>query len=539
MRIHRRPSPERGGPPFPILAAVAAVCCLFFAPPGRASIRRDAERSLANAHVLLEQLKPVRPDVFFPDEWTQAREWIGRAEREGAAGRFEPALAASREAQRRLQLLQQRWNREVPEQAWREWLDLEKTADTVRASLLAGRLPATEALEEFFCRWPDEESAAAAAFTDGRFYEMRKSVDRLARQLDGMTADPCDDLFRQAMWAEETGQTAHAREVLGRLSGMQCRATETARLARLLSERMDREPVQNLPPGRPLPAPPPRPTPPAQEKPPIASAPAPIAAPLPPAEPGNHFLSMDIWQSAWGEWDGLETLFTYLAANHITEINLNPGLNITAKNSDEAYRKFKPLVDRFRAAGVERVNFLYAELGYPLEGYARFIREHPDLGIDTLVDDSEFTDMLFDRFGENLDAVKKHGLRYAGFVTVEGFGNSGVSDKTRFWVLEHVDYPMLMSYFTCNLEEQKKWAEPYLAFADSKGKSRAVRIAILLGSKFVGRERSCEKVLDEKALQDYISGLHAWALSHPSYGGIILETNLKTPRVAVSPEPLP
>jgi|GEM_PF-7006883 len=524
---------------------------MLCAPAGSASIRGDAERSLSNARALLEQIGPVRPDAFFPDEWAQVRDWIRKAEGEAAAGHFEPALAASREGQRRLQILRQRWYHEVPEQAWREWSDLEKSADAALAALQEGRLPSTEALDEFFCRRPDEESAAAAAFNDGRFYDMRKSMDRLARELDGMAADPCEDLFRQAMWAEETGQTTRAREILGRLSGMQCRAAKTDRLARLLAERMDREPVQNLPPGRPLPTALPAQAAPSaspaltsassvtkQEPLPEKAASASLASPLPPTAPGTHFLSMDIWQSAWGDWGGVETLFTYLAANHINEVNLNPGLSITAKNSDEAYRKFKPLMEKFRAAGVEKINFLYAELGYPLEGYARFIQEHPDLGIDTIVDDSEFTDMLFDRFGENLGAVKKHGLRYAGFVTVEGFGNSGVSDKTRFWVLEHVDEPMLMSYFTCDLDEQKKWVEPYLAYADSKGKSRAVRIAILLGSKFVGRERSCEKVLDEKALQAYIAGLHTWALSHPSYGGIILETNLKTPRYAVSPEPL-
>jgi hypothetical protein len=228
-----------------------------------------------------------------------------------------------------------------------------------------------------------------------------------------------------------------------------------------------------------------------------------------------------------------------LKANHMKEVNLNPGLNIGPKNFDEAYRKFKPLVEKFRAAGVERINFLYAELGYALEGYAQFLEKYADLGIDTIVDDSEFTDMFFDRFGQNLEAVKTHGLGYACFVTVEGFGNSGVSDKTRYWVLEHVDQPMLMSYFTCDAQEQKKWAEPYLAFADSKGKTGAVRIAILLGNKSVGRERSCEKVLDEAALQKYIADVHAWGLTHPSYGGIILETNLKTPKYPVSPQPLP
>lgn len=246
-----------------------------------------------------------------------------------------------------------------------------------------------------------------------------------------------------------------------------------------------------------------------------------------------YFLAMDVWQSAWMQEfneKGLRTLFKYLRKNRIRHINLNPGIPMGPKFNEDAYKKLEPIVKAFYASGVEKISFLYAELDYPIEYFAEFLSRHPELGIDTIVDDSEFTDFYKDRFGRNLRAVHRWGIKYSAFATLEVAGNSGVSDETRFWMLRNVDYPILMSYLGCTLESQKKILEKYLQYADSLGKRRTVSIAILLGGKSVGREVSCEKLLSEAALQRFLWDLDAWARrSHPSYRGIVIETNLRQP----------
>jgi hypothetical protein len=246
-----------------------------------------------------------------------------------------------------------------------------------------------------------------------------------------------------------------------------------------------------------------------------------------------YFLAMDVWQSAWKQdfnVPGLRSLFNYLSINRINHINLNPGLPMGPKFNAESYEKFKPIVAAFYASGVEVIDFLYAELDYPIEHFAEFLKKYPGLGIDTIVDDSEFTDFNKDRFDRNLRAVHKWGIKYAAFTTLEVKGNSGVSDVTRHWMLENVDYPILMSYFGCTLEEQKAAVGKYLQYADNLGKRRRVSIAILLGGKSVGREVSCERLLNETALQRFLWDLDAWARrNHPSYRGIVIETNLRQP----------
>jgi hypothetical protein len=250
-------------------------------------------------------------------------------------------------------------------------------------------------------------------------------------------------------------------------------------------------------------------------------------------------ISMDIWQSAWGrdfnEID-IKPLIEYLKKNEIKKINLNPGLPMEPEFHEKSLEKLQPLVNTFYAAGIERINYLYAELNYPIEYYAKFLHDHPGLKIDTIVDDSEFVDIFKNRFRENLMKVKKWSIKYSAFITLESPGNSGVSDDLRFWVLDNVDYPILMSYFGCTLEEQKKNLEKYLQYADRKGKKRTVGIGILLGSKKVGREVSCERLLDERQLQNFLSDLHQWAReNHPSYRGIVIETNLRMPEVNIYP----
>jgi hypothetical protein len=247
-------------------------------------------------------------------------------------------------------------------------------------------------------------------------------------------------------------------------------------------------------------------------------------------------VTLDVWQSAWGDFSQIDVLIRYLNRNRIKKINLNPGLPMGPKFYAEGYKKFKPLVSKFYANGISKIGFLYAELNYPIEYFARFLRTHyQEFKIDTIVDDSEFTDIFKHRFEQNIRLVKKWGIKYSAFVTLESVGNSGVSDSTRYWVLDNVDYPILMSYFGCTLEEQINKLEKYLSYADRNGKRGQVGIAILLGSKKVGREVSCEKLLNRSQLKNFLYQLHLWAIqNHPSYGGIVLETNLKMPRFDVS-----
>lgn len=256
--------------------------------------------------------------------------------------------------------------------------------------------------------------------------------------------------------------------------------------------------------------------------------------PLAAAAPQKHALAMDIWQSAWGDFSDIDKLLEYLRDNRIRKINFNPGLGIDAKSWERSKKRLADLSMKIYKAGIEHVNLLYAELGFSIENYARLLRENPSLKIDTIIDDSEFTDNNRASFERNLAAVRKHGIRYGAFVTVEAVGNSGVSDATRYWVLDNADYPILMSYFSCDLDSQKAALKKFLDYADGQGRRGVVGVAILLGSKHVGREISCEKLLSAEQLVLFLSQLHAWCSTHPSYGGLVIETNQRLPRGPVA-----
>ena len=245
-------------------------------------------------------------------------------------------------------------------------------------------------------------------------------------------------------------------------------------------------------------------------------------------------LTLDVWQSAWGDFSDIQVLLDYLRSNRIRQVNFNPGLGIDSKSWESSKKKLAELTRKVFNAGIERVNFLYAELGYPIKNYAQLLLENPSLKIDTIIDDSEFTDRNRAGFERNLAAVRKFGIRYGAFVTLESAGNSGVSDATRYWALDNADFPILMSYFSCDLDSQKAALKKYLDYADGKGRRGTVGVAILLGGKHVGRELSCEKLLSREQLQFFISQLHAWCLTHPSYGGLVLETDQRLPRWPVA-----
>lgn len=266
--------------------------------------------------------------------------------------------------------------------------------------------------------------------------------------------------------------------------------------------------------------------------------PSAASAEMAPVAVSPSYLALDVWQSAWGDFSEIEELVAYLRRNHITEVALNPGHAMKPELEREAYEQLRPLVGTLRDGGVEVIRYLYAELGYDVGNYAAFLRRHPDLGIQHLVDDSEFTDRHRLRFETNRDAVRAQGIGYAAFVTVESFGNSGVSDGTRRWAIRNLDQTILMSYFSCTLEGQKADLDPYLSYADRIDKSGCVKIALLMGGKKVGRELSCEQELDQAAFQSFLQDLHAWARTHPSYGGIVIETNRRLPAIDVAKAPL-
>jgi hypothetical protein len=265
-----------------------------------------------------------------------------------------------------------------------------------------------------------------------------------------------------------------------------------------------------------------------REKAPAVSAEA-AAAPEP-----FYPLALDLWQSAWGEdfnTEKMKPLFDYIKRNNITKVNLNPALPMSPEPGiqEEMAEKLKPLLAGLREAGVGKINYLYAELNYPIKGYLEFLQAHPELEIDMVVDDSEFTDFFKDMFRGNLEQFKNSNIHYSAFIALETLGNSGVSDEMRYWAIENVDYPILMSYLSCSLEKQQEMLEKYLEYGDSLGKKRSIGIAVLLGTKSVGREVSCEKELGEFELQVFIQNLHNWASQFESYGGIVLETNQRYP----------
>ncbi len=261
-------------------------------------------------------------------------------------------------------------------------------------------------------------------------------------------------------------------------------------------------------------------------------------APAAPRDP--TWLAMDVWQSAWGDFSGFDALVRYLNTNHISEAFLNPGIGTSEIWQDGGSRRVEKLVRQLRDGGVPRIGFLYAELNYPIREFARFLKGHPDLGIDLLVDDSEFTDSHRERFRTNAAQVQAEGIRYAAFVSVEKVGNSGVSRATREWAIEHLDEVFLMSYFSCDLAGQQELLEALLKHADEvgerTGRRQFVRIAVLMGKKSTGKEVSCEKALRKELFPAFLVDLHRWALAtHPSYGGIVLETNEKFPSFDVAP----
>ncbi len=247
-------------------------------------------------------------------------------------------------------------------------------------------------------------------------------------------------------------------------------------------------------------------------------------------EMGMPWIALDIWQSAWGDFSEIELLLNYIKRNKISEVNLNIGKEITEKKETKVKAKeiLKRIVPKLYEAGAKKVNLLYAELNYSVENYASFLSENKDLQIDKIVDDSEFTDLKISHYSHNSSLVKKYGLKYSVFVTVEKKGNSGVSDETRYYLIKEADEVILMSYFSCNFEKQIAELEKYFLYADNIGKLRSLKIALLFGTKSIGREKSCE-YLGEDNISKFIYELHNWASNFSSYNGIVLETNKKLP----------
>jgi len=337
----------------------------------------------------------------------------------------------------------------------------------------------------------------------------RAFLDRF-QDVESLPADACEDAYRLAVHAQSVGQPTRVRALLADALNAGCSDAALRALVVAMEDSLPRrvEPVAPL----------------------VAAGDADVVLPKRTGgttrDPG---LELDVWQSAWGDFSGVDALVEYATRSQIRSVNLNPGFSLTRGAWDTQYKSLKAHTDRFRGAGI-RVQYLYAELSQSVRVHADFLVEHPDLGIDTLVDDSEFTDARLSSFKANLQMVREAGLRYAGFVTLEGAGNSGVSDQTRFWAIEHMDEPVLMSYFGCTLTQQQQILKPYLEYADRLGRQRDVKVAILLGSKSVGREASCERLLDSRGLCEFIQSLGQWAAGHNSFGGLVLETNEKMPR---------
>jgi len=244
----------------------------------------------------------------------------------------------------------------------------------------------------------------------------------------------------------------------------------------------------------------------------------------------NPYIVLDIWQSAWGDFKDLDILISYIKKNKISEINLNIGKEMTEKfeTKEKAKEILNKIVPKLYNSGIKKVNLLYAELNYPIGNYASFLNENLDFKIEKIVDDSEFTDKNIEKYLKNSNDVKRYNIKYSVFVTLEKEGNSGVSDNTRFYLIREADEVILMSYFTCSFEEQKRWLSDYLNYAEKIGKEKSIKIALLFGGKSVGRETSCEN-LGKENLNKLILDLHKWASSFSSYSGIVFETNKKLP----------
>jgi hypothetical protein len=367
------------------------------------------------------------------------------------------------------------------------------------------------------------------------------------KNLDAVSVDPCEQLTRSVMLAGEMGQSAQLYRSYKEIEKLQCHdpAINAKAKAYLLShEEPAPIPASEQAVSGPAAAQPQTPvqTNPAlsssTNKPPVKQSPAQRGAGDEREDAPNAAtatmrpatsLALDVWQSAWDDFAALPTLVEYARRNSIATINLNPGHGVTEATMSKSHTQLADLVRRLRQGGIEEINYLYAELGYPIGNYATLLTRYPNLRITTIVDDSEFTDDKKHRFVENARIVRAARLRYSAFITLEGAGNSGVSDSTRYWAIDSIDEPIFMSYFGCSLEEQREALSDLLEYADKQGKVANVKIAVLLGGKKVGRERSCEQELGPARFPGFLADLHSWAQGYRSYGGIVLETNLRLP----------
>jgi hypothetical protein len=381
-----------------------------------------------------------------------------------------------------------------------------------------------------------------AARTPGAHVSQLEIEDSL-KALRKAAKDPCEEEALKAYLARDSGDRERAYEAFSRIAERQCFDPTVLRDARdFVAQYRSSSPAVAESSVAPRPASPSPATSavaaPAAASPKSRQSSPPAVAETPRSAPSDvPKIGLDIWQSAWRDFSDLHPLTDYIRRNSIAAVNLNPGRAVSASSMREAYAQLQPIVDSLRASGVKEINYLYAELSYPIGAYAEFLKAYPALGITTIVDDSEFTDDKRGQFENNLRTVRATGLHYSAFITLEVVGNSGVSDEMRFWAVEHIDQPILMSYFGCSFPEQREQIEKYLVFADRIGRVGAVRVAILLGNKSVGRERSCEQQLAPAEFHRFLGELHSWAQQHPSYGGIVLETNLRLPTIDVIAQP--
>ncbi len=505
------------------------------------------------------------PETFCPAEWQAMEEILGELGKalEGSDGDLDQRRfdAWSGELDRR----RQRCRQLARERVKPLLLEVEKKTAAAQAGLDQGLLAETESLAGLLRQSREESQRAFDGLEEDRFLDAFDTARRLLERLDGEVTDPCEDVLRLAEYKRGTEQPEAARVLYRRIREIPCLDPYYDRVARRGLEHLgggggDREPGLGAARAAPAAAlgvaagegPPVA----AREAPPVAAEedPPPRLEEDPPAgarrgETGGKersrrprsahrrpAVALTMWQSAWGDFSRLDELATFAGRNRIREVYLNPGLAISEDNGEAALARLLPVVERIRDLGIRRVEFLYAELNHDIGGYAGFLRRYrQELGIGTLVDDSEFTDLFRHRFEENQRTVKSYGLEYAAFITLETVGNSGVSDQTRFWALENLDHPILMSYFGCSLEEQRQWLEPYLRHAEEAGRREAVSVAILMGTKKVGREISCERALDEGSLQRFLAELDAWARRYRSYRGLVLENNRPLPGYDVAP----
>lgn len=417
-----------------------------------------------------------------------------------------------------------------------------------RAALERNAVVRSASLAELVADGDRRIERAVEGLEEDRFVEGFNTARAILEVLDREVVDPCEDLFALAEHRRATGRPEAARDLYRQILRGPCLGDRYVDEARWALGQLARPPAAA---GSAAPSAARAASDPPASDPPAAREPADRrvdrrrerSAPAAPEGGGEDppagrppAVALTLWQSAWGDFSRLDELGAFAERNRIREVYLNPGLAISRKNHRQAFARLQPIVDRLRELGIARIAFLYAELAHDVDGYAWFLRHYRrELGIDTLVDDSEFTDLFHHRFAENQRMVEGHGLGYAAFITLETVGNSGVSDQTRLWALRTLDHPILMSYFGCTLEEQRQWLEKYLAYADEMGRRNAVSVAILMGTKKVGRELSCERELDAEGFQRFLAELDGWARRYRSYRGLVLENNRRLPGYDVAP----